>query len=72
MNWRAERTDVAQMTWSAIVRSPVMVDVLDAKLGRIIEVRVSSVKVRRRSGDRPWFDYLHRTAFPPKQAAYHR
>ena len=40
----------------AIVQSPVMVDVLDEELGRIIEVGVPSVKVRRLSGDEPWFN----------------
>ena len=60
------------MPWGAIVRSAVMVDVLDAELGRIIEVRVPSIKVRKRSGDEPWFDELCRAAFRRKQAAYHR
>ena len=49
-----------------------MVDVLDAELSRIIEVRVPSVKVRRLSGDEPWFDELCRAAFRRKQAVYHR
>ena len=53
VNWRAVRLDVAQMLWGVIVRSSVMVDVLDAELSRIIEVGVTSVKVRRRSGDEP-------------------
>ena len=44
VNWRAVRSDVAHMPWGAIVRSPVMVDVLNKELGRIIEVRVPSVK----------------------------
>mgnify|MGYP006897223835 CR=1 FL=1 len=56
----------------AIVRSPVMVDVLDEELGRIIELRVLSVKVRRRSGDEQWFDELCMADFRRKQAAYHR
>ena len=30
-----------------------MVDVLDAELGRIIKVRVPSIKVKRRSRDKP-------------------
>ena len=45
VNCRAVLSYVAQMTWGAIVRSLVMVDVLDAELGRIIEFRVPSVKV---------------------------
>ena len=51
VNWRAVRSDVAQMPWGVIVRSPVMVDVLNAELDRIIEVKAPSIKVRRRSGD---------------------
>ena len=47
VNWRAVRLDVARVTWGAIVRSLVMVDVLDVELGRIIEVIVPSIKVRR-------------------------
>ena len=60
------------MPWEAIVRSPIMVDVLDAELGRIIEVKVPSIKVRRYSGDEPWLDELCRAAFRSKKAAYHR
>ena len=55
-----------------IVRSPVMVDVLDAVLGRIVRVSVSSNKVGMRPGEEPWFDELCRTAFLRKQADYHR
>ena len=44
------------MPWGDIV------DVLEAEFGRIIEVRVPSIKVRRRSGDESWFDELNRTA----------
>ena len=62
-NWRAVRLDVAQMPWGVIVRSPVMVVVLVAELGRIVIVRVPSIKVRMRSGDDPWFDELCSTAF---------
>ena len=54
---------VALMSWGAIVRSPVMVDVLDAVLGRIVRVRVPRIEGRRRSGDEPWFGELCRTAF---------
>ena len=46
-----------------------LVDVLDAELGRIIEVRVAGIKVRRRSGDEQCFDDFCRAAFPRKQAA---
>ena len=60
------------MNYGAIFCSPVMVDVLNTELGRIIEVRVPSVKVRRRSCDEPWFDELCRAAFRRKQAAHHR
>ena len=49
-----------------------MIDVLDAELCRIIEVRVPSIKVRRRSGDEPWMDELYRASFRRKQAAFHR
>ena len=45
-----------QMPWFAIVRSPVMVDVIETELGRIIRVRVSRIKVTRGSSDEPWFD----------------
>ena len=38
VNWRAVCSDVAQMPWGVNVRSPVMVDVLDVEIGRIIEV----------------------------------
>ena len=34
------------MPWDIIVRSPVKVDVFDAELGRIIEVRVPRIKVK--------------------------
>ena len=60
------------MPWAVIVRSPVMVDVLDAELDRIVRVRDLRIKVRRRSWDEPWFDELCRAAFWRKQAAYHR
>ena len=55
-----------------VVRSPVMADLLDAELGRIIEFTVPSIKVKRRSCDEPWFDELCKIAFRRKQAAYHR
>ena len=58
------------MPRGAFVRSPFMVDVLDAKLGRIIEVRVPINKIRKLSGDEPWFDELCRTALRCKQAGY--
>ena len=66
VNWRTVSSDVAQMPWGAIVFSPVMVDDLDAEIGRIIEVRVPSIKVRWRSGDEPWFDELYRATFSAK------
>ena len=72
VNWRAVRSDVAQMPWNAIVRRPVMVEVLDAELGKIIEDMVLSVKDRRRFCDETWFDELCGAAFQPKQAVYHR
>ena len=59
------------MPWGAIVRSPVMVGVLVAELGRIIEDRVLSVKVRRGSSNEPWFYDLCSNTFRKKQAAYH-
>ena len=43
VNWRAIRSDVAQMPWGVIVGSPIMVDVLDAELERIIKVRVPRI-----------------------------
>ena len=43
VNWRAVRSDVAQMPWDVIVRGPVMVDVLDSELGMIINVGVPSI-----------------------------
>ena len=49
-----------------------MVDVLNQELGRIIEIRVPNVTVRRRSGDEPWFDELCCAVFRRMQAAYHR
>ena len=61
VNWRAVCSAVAQMPWGVIVRCPLMFDVLDEELGRIIEVRVLSIKVRRHSGDELRFDELHRT-----------
>ena len=39
-----------------------MIDLLVAELGRIVRVRVLRIKVRRRSGDEPWFDEFRRTA----------
>ena len=51
------------MPCGAVVHSHVMVDVLDAELGRVIEVRVLSIKFRKRSVDVPWFDKLCRAAF---------
>ena len=39
---------------------------LDAELDRIIEVRVPSINVRRRSGDEPWFDELCKVSFRSK------
>ena len=63
VNCRVVRSDVAQMPLGVIACSPVMVDVLDVELGRIIEVRVTSTKVRGRSGDESWFDELCMTAF---------
>ena len=53
VNWQNIRSTVAQMPWGAIVRSPVMVDVLDVKLGRIVRDHVPRIEVRRRSGDEP-------------------
>ena len=44
------------MTWGFIVRNPVMVDVLDEELGRIVRLQDPLIKVRRRSGDESWFD----------------
>ena len=38
VNWRVVRSDVAQMLWGVIVRSTVMIDILDAELGGIVRV----------------------------------
>ena len=52
MNWRAVRSDIAQMPWGVIVRSPVMVQFfLVWSLVGLSEVRFISIKVRSRSGD---------------------
>ena len=72
VNWRPVRSDVEQMPWGAIACSPVMVDILDAVLVRIIDVRIPRIEVRMHSGDDPWFDELRRAVFQHKQAAYHR
>ena len=55
--------DIAQVSWVAIYHSPVLVDDLDAELGRIDRVRVPNIEVRRRSGDETWFDELYTTPF---------
>ena len=53
MNWRAVRSDVALgMSLSAAV----MVDVLDAELGRMGRTRASPIKITGQSGDKPRFD----------------
>ena len=41
-----------------IVYYPVMVNDLNAELGRIARGRVPQIRVRRRSGYVPWFDEL--------------
>ena len=46
MNWRVDRSDVARIPWGEIVRSPIMVDVLDAELGEIIGVKVPGIHVK--------------------------
>ena len=59
------------MLWGVIVCSPVMIDVLDAELGRIVRVRVPRIKVTRKSGDGSWFSELCQTAFRRKQVGCH-
>ena len=56
------------MPWGVIGRSPVVVDVLDTKLRRIVRVLVYRIRVRR-SCDEPLFDELCRASFYVKQAA---
>ena len=72
VNWRAVYSDVAQMHWCAIVRSPVTVDVLEADLCGIIGVKVSSIEDRRQPGDKLWFYEFCKAPFRRKQARDHR
>ena len=51
VNWQVVRSDVAQMPWGVIIHSPVIGDVLDTELGKII--RIPSIEAKRRSGDEP-------------------
>ena len=55
VDWRAVFSNDARMPLGFIVRSTVMVDVLDAELGEIVRVSVPCIRVRRRSDDKPWF-----------------
>ena len=45
VNWRTVRSSVVRMPCGVIFRSPVRVDVLDAELGRIIEVKVPVLRL---------------------------
>ena len=57
------------MLWGVIVCSSVIVDFLDAELGKIVRVRVLRIKVRRRSVDELWLDELCRAASRSKQTS---
>ena len=70
VNWDTVRERVSQFPWSHICRSDTMVDDLDAEFARVVDRYVPKVTLRRRFGDKPWFDAPCRAGFDRKQTAY--
>ena len=72
VNWDAVRAKVVELPWQSIYRSDDPVDVLNHHLNGLLDFYVPKVTIRKRHGDRPWFDETCRAAFKRKQTAYNR